>query len=286
MPKKTVKRKVKKVKQVKNVKNVNINLPDVLKKAQSLPPNERKIYLKKFVVSFLKGIALAAGAATAATVIYKVNKKNINNEVRYVINTGGDELRNQAKKTSPIIENEMNQILNNIQPNTDRLVENSIKKGFDETKKQIINNKTFLNETVEELGVNAAKGATQGTGGIIGMFTGQGGERKKNLNNGPKNQRELNNLNRGNILPGKTRNDQKLLNKQNDSARVIQSKFRQNLAKRELNYNRELKKYNESKPFLGFFKGPAPLKGAIYNKQGIQEVKFGKRVIKKHLKLN
>jgi hypothetical protein len=37
------------------------------------------------------------------------------------------------------------------------------------------------------------------------------------------------------------------------------------------------------KPFLWIFKGPVPIKGNIYNRPGIREVKFGK-LLKKHLR--
>jgi len=285
MPKIKSKKTIKSVKSVKSIKKVLVS--DVLKKAETLPPNRRKNYLKKFAVSFFKGAALAAGVATATALIYKVNKKNINNEVRTVINMAGDELRNEARKTSPIIQTEMDQILVNLQPKTDHLVETAVKKGFIEGKEQLKKHKPFLNETVEELGANAAKGAAQGTGGIMGLFTGQGGERKK-----PTYQREHKNINESNILPRQTRSAQKVLNNKNNAATIIQSNFRRNLAKRELEYKKELKKHKESKPFLGIFKGPAPIKGPIYNRPGIQQVKFGKikkelkqRLLKKHLNL-
>ena len=48
----------------------NIIPKRVLEKAQSLPPQKRKRYLKKFAISFAKGVAGAAGAAATIGIIY------------------------------------------------------------------------------------------------------------------------------------------------------------------------------------------------------------------------
>jgi hypothetical protein len=171
MFKKRVKRKVKKVKiikkRVKKVKIVKGSLKQELKNAEQLPPKERKSYLKKVLISFFKGVAATAGSIALIAVIYNFSKSMVNKEIKAVVTTASTQLRSEIKQTTPVVQNEIKDMLINLEPSANNLVKQSVVSGFEEGKKQLRESKPLLNQTVKEL----SKSATQGTGGLLGILT-------------------------------------------------------------------------------------------------------------------
>jgi len=275
MPKRKVKKTLKK----------KLISPNVLKEAQSLPPQERKRYLKKFAISFAKGVAGAAGAAVTIGVIYKLSQKNIDNKINSTVRSatreGIDELKQQIPGVSQQVQKEAIDAITNVQPIANKMIKDAVTAGTEQGITKLKEHEGELEDLAENIAGAGVRGAQKNVQGPLSWIAGGGNknEKEKNINSdslpkSPPNQRERKNAeaNADLILEGKrTKNQSKILdpspsgsksrkttpkkikndddveqlNKQNAAVIKIQSKLRGAIARRNFKYKKEEKEYNK-----------------------------------------
>jgi len=310
MPKKKVKKSLKK----------NIIPKKVLIEAQSLPPKERKRYLKKFAISFAKGVAGAAGAAATIGIIYKLSEKSIdkkiNSTVRNIAKEGADELKQQIPGVSQQVQKEALDAIKNVQPVANQMVRDAVTSGAEQGVSEIQKNKPFLEETVKGIAGAGVQGAQENVQGPLAWIA--GGHKKPPVEKPPvpkalpnpenKGSRTRNEVDQTNILPEgskRTRTPTKL--PVDSSPSILRSKSkkvnvveqvdpaieelrRQNAAKiiqsrfrNKQDYNKENERY-QNRGWNIFIPQPIEPKERSRHR-GIQTVQFGRHKNKVRLSL-
>jgi hypothetical protein len=293
MPKKKVKKSLKKRK-----------LKKVLKEAQSLPPQERKIFLKKFAISFAKGVAGAAGAIATIGIIYKLSEKNIDNKINSTVQSATRESINELQRGIPGVSKQVQQealdAIKNVQPVANQMVRNAVTEGAQQGVLELEKHQGTLQQTAKGIAGAAIEGAQQNVQGPLAFIA--GGNRKPTKppqNPGNTGSRIRKEVDPKNILPEDTRRTipgsppsvlPKSTSKKVEETDPVEELRRQTAAKIIQNRFRNKQDYNkENERFKN--RGwnwliPQPVEPRNRSRyRGIQTVQFGSRKNKLRLTL-
>jgi hypothetical protein len=298
MPKKKVKKTLKKRK-----------LKKVLKEAQSLPPQERKIFLKKFAISFAKGIAGAAGAIATIGIIYKLSEKSIDNKINSTVRSATREGINELQRGIPGVSRQVQQealnAIQNVQPVANKMVRDAVTSGAEQGILELEKNQGTLKETAKGIAGAAIQGAQQNVQGPLAIFLGASKKppvEKPQPNPENKGSRTRKEVDQTNILPPGSKRTRpgsapsvlskstsKKINvveqvnpveelRRQTAAKIIQNRFRN---KQDYNKENEIYKNRGWNIFI-----PQPIEPRNRSRyRGIQTVGFGNRKNKVRLSL-
>jgi hypothetical protein len=297
MPKKKVKKTLKKR-----------NLKKVLKEAQLLPPQERKIFLKKFAISFAKGIAGAAGAVATIGIIYKLSEKNIDNKINSTVQSATREGINELQRGIPGVSKQVQQealnAIQNVQPVANQMVRDAVTSGAEQGVVELQRHESTLKETAKGIAGAGVQGAQEKVQGPLSIFLGASKKppvEKPQPNPEKKGSRLAAEVDPRNIVEGTRRtrpgsapsvlskSTSKKINvveqvnpveelRRQTAAKIIQNRFRN-----KQDYDKENEKY-KNRGWNIFIPQPVePRNRSRY--RGIQTVQFGNRKNKLRLTL-
>jgi len=302
MPKRNIKKGIKK----------NIIPKKVLKEAQSLPPKERKRYLKKFAISFAKGVAGAAGAAATIGIIYKLNEKSINNKINSTVQSatreGISEIQRGIPGVSKQVQQEALDAIKNVQPVANQMVRDAVTSGAEQGVVELQKNENVLQQTAKNIAGAGIQGAQENIQGPLAWIAG-GHKKPTKPEPNPENKgsRIRNEVDQTKILPegskrrrtptkppddsppsvlqkSKSKKVEEIneidpveeLRRQN-AAKIIQSRFRN-----KQDYNKENERY-KNRGWNIFIPQPVEPRERPRHR-GIQTVQFGKNKVRLSLK--